>query len=118
MQKCIGRGVVTGISEHHNGKGKHLMVHVAHGRKSPTKKDKNGAVYAGGYDDRPQSTLIVPKSHANRYRVGQRLAIATDADQDMDEDGAGDAQDLDSSPDAESQDAARGLFNATRARRS
>lgn len=108
--KRVDTGHVTSIDAHSDGK--HLNVTVKHGRKKRKSKKE-----AWQYDDRPTSNFVVPKEHAKKYHIGQRLDIAaTDpAQAAVDEDGAGDAQDLDTVGDMKSK-AASGLFNATNRR--
>lgn len=80
-------GVVTGVREHH--KGKHVVVDVAHGKRSPKKKGKGVGSFVD-YDDRPSSSMIVPKSHASQFPVGRRVSLGmtpmADDDGDMGED--------------------------------
>jgi hypothetical protein len=88
-------GVVTSIAEHYDSPDKFMRVHVKHGPK-PKKRKGKGAGVGGHYDNRPESTIIVPKAHASKYRVGQSVGVGlaphaakaeTDpAEQEMDSD--------------------------------
>lgn len=59
------RGEVTAIAAHHSNPN-FMRVDVAHGKRSAKSKD---------YDDRPSSSIIIPKHHAKHYRVGDRLNV-------------------------------------------
>jgi hypothetical protein len=85
-------GEVTSIGDHHGGSGKFAVVHVAHGpRPKPPKPKKGSAMRSDYYDDRPQSTLVIPKAHASKYRIGQKVAVgASSLDNDSD-DGEGES---------------------------
>lgn len=74
MSKFKHSGVVTSIAEHYDAPEKFMRVHVKHGPK-PKKKKGKGAGVGGHYDNRPESTIIVPKSHASQYRVGQSVGV-------------------------------------------
>jgi len=64
-------GTVTAINQHNNGK--HVRIDVAHGRR---KKPKDGsAASMAGYDDRPTSSIVVPKSQAGQFKIGQRVGV-------------------------------------------
>jgi hypothetical protein len=65
-------GVVTGISSHYDGDGKFVRVEVKHGPK-PKKKRGQGAGVGGHYDNRPSSSIVLPKAHASKYHIGQRV---------------------------------------------
>jgi hypothetical protein len=101
------RGKVAGITEHHDGK--HVQVSIVHGRKSPAKKGKDSFM---AFDNRPHSSLIVPKEHAGKYKLGQNVNIGvTEPDTDQDNE-MGEADPMAD----ETKDATRGLFDATRRR--
>lgn len=74
MSKHTHSGVVTSIAEHYDAPDKFMRVHVKHGPK-PKKKRGKGAGVGGHYDNRPESTIIVPKAHASQYRVGQSVGV-------------------------------------------
>lgn len=82
-------GEVTGVRQHHTS-GKHVIVEVAHGRRSPKKKGKAASPFGADYDDRPSSSMVVPKSHASQFPVGKRVNVGmtpqADADGDLGED--------------------------------
>lgn len=79
-------GEVTGVRQHH--RGKHVVVEIAHGKRSPKKKTRHPSPFDD--DDRPVSSMVVPKAHAHRFPVGKRVSIAmepqADADGDQGED--------------------------------
>lgn len=66
-------GEVTGVRQHH--RGKHVVIDVAHGKRSRKKKGKDAAMF-GDHDDRPSSSMLVPKAHAHKFPVGKRVSIA------------------------------------------
>jgi len=95
--KKIKFGRVGHISEirlHSNGK--HATVHVKHGRK-PAQPKKGGM--AIGFDDRPESTMTMPKEDAQEFHVGQQVATGI-APMEQDDD-------------SDDQDAAMGDYDST-----
>lgn len=63
-------GVVTSVSAHHSNPDL-LRVEVAHGRR---KKEKKTGEFPS-YDDRPSSSLTIPKAHAQHYPVGRSVDV-------------------------------------------
>lgn len=70
-------GEVTSVGEHHSGNGKFARVEVAHGKRPtpPKKKKGDNGNAVGFYDDRPTSTIVVPKEDAGRYHIGQKVSV-------------------------------------------
>jgi hypothetical protein len=87
-------GEVTGVRQHH--KGKHVVVDIAHGKRSPKKKGKSASPYDSNYDDRPNSSIVVPKSHAAQFGVGRRVAVHVTPEPDDDGDMGEDLDQMDS----------------------
>lgn len=84
-------GTVTGIHQH----GKNFArIEVTHGRRSPRKRGAAGEL-SPSYDDRPSSSIVVPKRMAGLYHMGQHVGVGAApltrdafADQDADDAGA------------------------------
>lgn len=73
-------GEVTSVSAHHSN-AKLATVHVAHGTRTKSTPAKDGAM-ASDYDDRPQSSVVMPKAKAKGFQFGQRVHVGLTADQD------------------------------------
>jgi hypothetical protein len=73
-------GEVTSVSAHH-ANAKLATVHVAHGTRTKPKPAKDGSI-ASDYDDRPQSSVVMPKGKAKGFTFGQRVHVGLTADQD------------------------------------
>jgi hypothetical protein len=83
MKRLRHSGTVVSIGTHHSSPD-HIHVSVAHG---PKKKAKKGDPFPS-YDDRPQSTVMLPKAHADQLKVGQRVNVGiggSSTDEDMDD---------------------------------
>ncbi|MCU1451392.1 MAG: hypothetical protein JWP02_3562 [Acidimicrobiales bacterium] len=73
------QGEVTGVRMHSGGK--HVVVEVAHGRRTKPKvggKGPRNQPFAPdpGYDNRPSSSVVVPKARASHFPVGQRVSMS------------------------------------------
>ena len=66
-------GYVTHVSAHHS-RGAYATVTIAHGKRS-RRKNSAGEMATSDYDDRPTSTITMPKAHAARFKIGQHVGI-------------------------------------------
>lgn len=93
-------GRVSAINEHH-GSAKHATIEVTHGKRKRSKGADGQKGDLVGYD-RPTSRVVVPKSHAKNFTMGQQVNVGvtprTDADGDDDGDETDQMGDTDEYP--------------------
>lgn len=102
-------GHVVAIRAHHS-RANYMTLEVAHGKRSK-RKDEKGNTMTSEYDDRPTSSLVIPKSQAKHFRIGQKVGVGAvplegpDTDEMTDSDDGDDDGDIDTIK----RSAARGL---------
>ena len=82
-------GYVVSIRQHHS-RPNYMSLEVAHGKRSS--KNPDGSPRTDSYDDRPTSSLVIPRHQAKHFRIGQRVGLGAvpleglDTDEMMDDD--------------------------------
>lgn len=83
-------GRVTSVSDGYGSNGKMVRVEVVHGKKLTPKNGKeDGNAVSPFYDNRPTSSVAIPKKHAHKFAVGHRVHVAIMPDTSSD---AGDGE--------------------------
>jgi hypothetical protein len=83
-------GYVVAIRAHHS-RPDYMNVEIAHGKRSRRTRADGGGV-SPDYDDRPTSSLVLPKRQARHFTIGQKVGVGAvplegpDTDE-MDDDG-------------------------------